>query len=153
MEKKKYKYRLTEQNRHLADNLQDTYIDEENGILWSDQDLTSLGFYSQEDTIYNWLVILLGIIVFSVLFIPMTVPLIQGLYLSTNIIPKPIYCQSLYWEQREVEARYNKIITGVENSKKYGFESPETEARFFHEKNIREDRKESMDKAIAWCKN
>ncbi|MDJ0592992.1 MAG: hypothetical protein QNJ72_23895 [Pleurocapsa sp. MO_226.B13] len=161
------KYKLTEQNRHLADSLQDTYIDEEKGILYSKQDLSSLGLSlcSQQEApsgvllikqiaLYDWLAILLGIIGFSVLFIPFVFSLIQELYLSTEkIIPKPIYCQTLKWEQRDVVASYNEIMEGVQNSKIYGFESPEIEARFNHEKNIIENRKKSMDKAIAWCKS
>lgn len=43
MNRKRYKfYKLTKENRHLADSLQDTYVDEEKGLLWSKQDLSGL---------------------------------------------------------------------------------------------------------------
>ena len=40
-------YKLTEENRHLADSLQDTYVDDKNKVLWSKQDLS--GFASRLD--------------------------------------------------------------------------------------------------------
>lgn len=42
MKPKPYKYRLTPVNRQLADFFQGCVIDEENSILWSDQNLNCL---------------------------------------------------------------------------------------------------------------
>lgn len=42
--KRNYAYQLTNSNRSLATSLEGIIVDEENSILWSEQDLEGLGF-------------------------------------------------------------------------------------------------------------